>query len=114
MFILVIFYVHISFKIQRHYMNLKREVTRLKSISSSPIIQQFKEAIEGVTTIRVFGKYDEVFEEYLEKVNDYQRNLVTSTGATQWFNIRIAMLAMTVTLPIVCFSVKIQIFLRNF
>ena len=106
MFIVVIFYIYISFKIQRYYMNLNREITRLKSISASPIIQLFKEGLEGVATIRVFGKYKEIFENYINRVNDYQKNVVAAAGATNWFNVRIALLALMVILPIVTLSVS--------
>ena len=106
MFLLVALYIYMSFKIQRYYMNLRREVTRLKSISASPIIQQFKEALEGVATIRVYDKREEVFENYLQKVNNYQKNSLVDVGASGWFSVRVALLAMVVILPMVTISVR--------
>ena len=109
MFILVVLFVRISFQIQRYYMNLNREIVRLRSISSSPIIQEFKEGLEGVSTIRVFEKTQKIFANYFEKVDDYQKNAVASTGATNWFKVRIALLTLTVVLPIVTISVSSSI-----
>ena len=106
MFVVVILYVYISFKIQRYYMNFNREVIRLKSISASPIIQLFKEGLEGVATIRAFDKYDQIFKNYISKVDEYQKNVVASAGATNWFDVRIALLTLVVILPIVSFSVR--------
>ena len=95
-------------------MNLKREITRLRSISSSPIIQLFKEAVEGVATIRVYEKYQEIFENYLEKVNDFQKNRIANSGAAAWFNVRVSLLAMIVILPMVTLSVRISLNLNFF
>ena len=51
--IFILIYLWISIKVQRYYMNFLREVTRLKGVASSPVIQAFKESLEGVSTIRV-------------------------------------------------------------
>ena len=106
MFLLVILYIFLSFKLQRYYMNFNREIIRLKSISASPIIQLFEEAIDGVATIRAFGKYGQILKNYLRKVDDYQKNAIASAGASSWFEVRIAMLTLVVILPMVSFSVR--------
>ena len=106
MFIFVVLFVRISFQIQRYYMNLNREIVRLRSISSSPIIQEFKEGLDGVSTIRVFSKKEKAFGDYFAKVNEYQKNTVAAAGATNWFKVRIALLTLTVVLPIVTISVS--------
>ena len=88
-------------------MNLMRELTRLKSISSSPIIQKFKEGLEGVETIRVFGKYKHLFSHYIDRVDDFQKNSVALAGANNWFNVRVSLLALMVILPTIAISVTI-------
>ena len=88
-------------------MNLMRELTRLKSISSSPIIQKFKEGLEGVQTIRVFDKYDHLFWHYINRVDDFQKNSVALAGANNWFNVRVSLLALMVILPTIAISVRI-------
>ena len=88
-------------------MNLLRELTRLKSISSTPIIQKFKEGLEGVSTIRIFNKYDSLFDQYLSKVDDFQKNAVTVVGANNWFNVRVSLLALMVIIPTIWISVSL-------
>ena len=105
-FIIIFFYLYVSFRVQRYYMNLLRELTRLKSISSTPIIQKFKEGLEGVSTIRFFNKYDNLFEDYLKKVDDFQKNSVTLIGANNWFNVRVSILALMVIIPTIYISVS--------
>ena len=105
-FFIIFLYVYISFRVQRYYMNLLRELTRLKSISSTPIIQKFKEGLEGVSTIRFYNKYNYVFNTYIGKVDDFQKNAVTVSGASNWFNVRVSLLALMVTIPTICISVN--------
>ena len=86
-------------------MNLNREITRLKSICASSIVQEFKEGIEGASTIKVYKKYDQIFDKYILSVNEYQKNNVCSAGASNWFNVRVAILALLVIIPTVFISV---------
>ena len=99
-------------------MNLLRELTRLKSISSTPIIQKFKEGLEGVSTIRFFNKYETLFDQYLSKVDDFQKNSVSYVGASNWFNVRVSILALMVIIPTIWISVSknsvFSIFLKFF
>lgn len=68
--VFVLIYMWISFKVQRYYMNFLREVTRLKGVASSPVIQNFKEGIEGVSTIRIHKNEQRLFANYLIAINE--------------------------------------------
>ena len=87
-------------------MKLVRELTRLNSISSTPIIHKFKENLEGVSSIRFFEKNDVQFDQYTQKVDDYQKNLIALKGALGWFNIRICLLSLLVIIPTVLIAVS--------
>ena len=52
---IVLIYIYAGYRLQRYTMHLLREVTRLKAITSSPIIQNFSEAVVGSKSIRAFG-----------------------------------------------------------
>ena len=87
-------------------MNLQRELTRLSSISSTPIIQKFKEGLDGVSTIRIYDKFQYIFDEYLELVNRYQENQVSLVGANNWFQVRVSVLSLIVIIPCIYISVR--------
>ena len=107
---IVIFYIFVSFKIQRYYMNLTRELTRLNAISSSPILQKLKENLEGVSSIRFYEKKKTQFGQYNQKVDDYQKNLIALKGALGWFNVRVCLLSLIVIIPTIIISVSSKIF----
>ena len=69
--IFVAFYFWTSLKIQRMYMNLYREVTRLKSICASPMIQAFSEGLTGATTIRVYNQQEHCAIQYLKTLDEF-------------------------------------------
>ena len=105
MIFVMFFYMYLSFKIQRYYMKLVRELTRLNAISSSPIIQNFKENLEGVSSIRFHEKRAIQFNRYNNKVDEYQKNLIALKGALAWFNIRVGLLSLLVIIPTIIISV---------
>ena len=49
------FAMYLALKIQSFYLSSSRELMRLESISRSPIIQNFTETVNGLSTIRAFG-----------------------------------------------------------
>ena len=87
-------------------MQVSRELTRLESISTSPVIQKFKEGLDGVLTIRFFKKRDYQFSGYFQKVDQFQRNSISVRGAKNWFIIRVSLLTLMVIIPTVCIAVS--------
>ena len=87
-------------------MKTLREVTRLKAISSSPIIQAFKEEVEGVSTIRYFGAQKKLFEEYLRKEDNFQQNEILWWAVQEWFSITVSMLTLFVIIPCIITAVS--------
>jgi len=73
----------------KFYIKTFREVNRLGSISKSPLMNHLGETINGVTTIRSFGKD----KDFIQK-NYKTLNVVTNVGfwresLRSWFAIRI-------------------------
>lgn len=104
MFILL--YLWISIKVQRYYMNFLREVTRLKGVASSPVIQAFKESLEGVSTIRVHQNEEQLFSTYQNYVNELQKNNICVYAAQNWFILRISLMSMMVIIPCIIIAVS--------
>lgn len=87
-------------------MNFLREVTRLKGVASSPVIQAFKESLEGVSTIRVHQNEDQLFLNYQNHVNELQKNNISIYAAQNWFILRISLMSMMVIIPCIIISVR--------
>ena len=103
--LVIILYVYLSFRLQRYYMKVSRELTRIESISTSPVIQKFKEGLIGVSTIRFFKQTDYQFKGFFESVDKLQRNTVPVMGAKNWFVIRVSLLTLMVIIPTVYIAV---------
>ena len=87
-------------------MNLLREMVRLRSISSSPIIQIFKESLDGVSTLRSFEQYPSFFRSYLDAINIYQQNNIGQVASRCWFKFRVSMLSLLVVIPCITIAVS--------
>ena len=100
-------YAYMSFRVQKRYQMLKRDITRLRAITSSPLIQCFSEGVQGNTTIRAFARSEYWLQEYLRAMDDAQKNNIVSDAASRWFNIRLALLSNLVIVPCLFMSVYV-------
>lgn len=92
-------YVYFSYKVQRRYLMLQRDITRLRSITSSPMIQCFSEGVQGNSTIRAFGKQDFSVNEYTHSLNEFQKNCIIDSAIYRWFTVRLTLLSNLVIVP---------------
>jgi ABC-type multidrug transport system fused ATPase/permease subunit len=98
-------YFYASFKIQRFYMKSLREFTRLKAISTSPMIQAFSEGLQGGCTLRVFGKEAHALAQYIRALDQFQRNNITLEALYRWFGIRLTLLSTLILVPSILLNV---------
>ena len=87
--IIVPFSLGISFKLQQIYMDSARELTRLESISRSPIIQHYSESITGCSTIRAFGHQKRFFAKLLEQIDTNIKCYLSLEGANCWISLNL-------------------------
>ena len=92
-------YVYLSYKVQRRYLTLQRDITRLRSITSSPMIQCFSEGVQGNSTIRAFGKQEFSIAEYTKALNEFQKNCLIDDASSRWFTVRLTLLSNLVIVP---------------
>lgn len=107
MIIFIVFYMYVSFKIQRFYIHSLREFTRLKSISTSPMIQAFSEGMQGGSTIRVFGKQAHTLDLYVRTLDDFQKNNIMLEAISRWFSIRLTLLSVFILAPSIALNVLV-------
>lgn len=105
MILFITFYFYVSFKIQRYYMKSLREFTRLKSISTSPMIQAFAEGMQGGCTIRVFSKQEHALGLYVRTLDEFQKNNITLEALSRWFGIRLTLLSVFILVPSIALNI---------
>ena len=105
MIFFIVAYFYISIKIQRHYMHLYREATRLKSISASPMIQCFSESMQGLSTIRAYRKEELYVNKYLDAVDEFQKNCIVTDALMRWFVLRLVLFSTMLLLPSIVLNI---------
>lgn len=107
MIIFIVMYFYISFKSQRFYMNSLREITRLRAISSSPMIQAFSEGMQGGCTIRVYNQQQHSLDLYSKAVDEFQKNQIVSDALSRWFSLRMTLLSVLIIVPSILLNVLV-------
>jgi len=100
-FPLAILFFFASYKIQRSFMSLNREVTRLESISKSPIVSFFSESLSGLTSIRTYQEQEKFVSKFHNLQSENIKNLILSAGLLNWFNLRVTFCTILVIAPAV-------------
>ncbi|KAL6846161.1 hypothetical protein ACP4OV_023609 [Aristida adscensionis] len=75
-----------------YYIPTSRELTRLESITSAPVIHHFSETVHGVMTIRCFRKEDSFFQENLDRLNSCLRMNFHNNAVNQWLGFRLELI----------------------
>ena len=95
----IMVFVVASIKVQLYYMNTAREITRLRSISTSPAIQAFSEGMQGGAFIRAFDRQAYSIDLYSKSLEVFQINCLIKDALFRWFAVRLALLSALVLLP---------------
>jgi ATP-binding cassette, subfamily C (CFTR/MRP), member 2 len=69
----------------------------MQSTTSSPVITHFSETLSGTSTIRTYNKEEFYIDQNVEKVNLNIKASFWLAGINQWFNIRLTLVSMIVT-----------------
>ena len=99
MIVFIFAHVYITINLQQKYMQANREIVRLKSISSSPVIQLISEAASGASTLRIFQRGDWSLSKYFKALDEFQQNCVVGEGLTGWFMIRVYITSGLILVP---------------
>uniref|UniRef100_A0A673J0G8 Multidrug resistance-associated protein 7-like n=1 Tax=Sinocyclocheilus rhinocerous TaxID=307959 RepID=A0A673J0G8_9TELE len=84
------------FQTQCFYRHSSRELKRLCSLTLSPVYSHFSETLSGLSTVRASGHTTRFEEENERRLEQNQRCLFNSNAATQWLDIRLQMIGVTV------------------
>ena len=92
----------------RKYLHSLKEVTRVESVTKSPILNFVTETLDGISYVRCFRKHNEFVEYNFMLIN---RNISANmwlTGLNNWLSIRLNFL----TIVIMSVSVLAAIYFR--
>ena len=79
--------IYISVKIQQIYLDSGRDLTRLESVTRSPIVEHFSETITGTSTIRAFSHNKRFFSKMKKQLNLNMRQYITLESANCWLSV---------------------------
>ncbi|XP_047308451.1 ABC transporter C family member 14-like [Impatiens glandulifera] len=82
----------LNFWYRGYYLATSRELTRLDSITKSPVIVHFSESIAGVMTIRCFGKQLMFYQENVDRANANLRMDFHNNGSNEWLGFRLELI----------------------
>jgi ABC-type multidrug transport system fused ATPase/permease subunit len=107
---LVFVYIYIGIQLQQSTQQLRREVTRLQSITGSPISQAFTELIYGGKTVRAFGVEEYILEDYQNIIDQNLKNVMINNAAKQQFQQQLQFLSFLIIVPAILLAVIINIY----
>lgn len=88
-------------------MKLYGEISRLKGITSSPLVSCFSETLNGCSVLRVHDQFERNFVTYHKLQDEWFKNCLIVSATLGWFNIRISILSLSIVVPAICMAVKI-------
>jgi ABC-type multidrug transport system fused ATPase/permease subunit len=91
--ILVLFYL-----IQKHFRMTSRELKRLDGVSRSPIYNHLAETLNGLSTIRAFGKQNIFLKIHHHLSNDNKRCFFAFNICNRWLSLRLDVISSFVVL----------------
>ncbi|XP_037038028.1 ATP-binding cassette sub-family C member Sur isoform X2 [Bradysia coprophila] len=77
----------VYYMVQRFYRSSSRELQRIESITSSPIISHFSETIEGVATIRAYSQESRFMEILFKHIEANNITFITLNCSNRWLGI---------------------------
>ena len=86
----------ILFLMLKFYMKTYRDLSRLESVTHSPIVSHLGETISGATTIRTFNKQKEFIERNYKILNENTNVVFYKNAIRRWFAIRLEIVLVTI------------------
>ena len=105
LFLIVPLVVFPSRYISKIYINSARELTRLESISRSPILSHFQESLEGVKHIRVFNQSENFIKKNQEIIDMNCRINYSLTGCRLWMRLHSELVSALLMIALFCMAV---------
>ncbi|CAM9972835.1 unnamed protein product, partial [Ectocarpus sp. 12 AP-2014] len=90
------------------YLKTSREAKRLEAVTRSPVYSQLSETLDGLVTIRAFGKQHRFLSQFTERVNLNTRAYFAWVYTARWLGFRMDMVVIIVLTASCFFSVAVN------
>ncbi|KAG5362582.1 Metal resistance protein [Yarrowia sp. B02] len=84
--------------VQGYYLATSREVRRISAAAMSPVISHFQETLNGLTTVRAFGKPRYFATKSTARINARTKARFLSASLQQWLSLRLTTIGVSIFL----------------
>ena len=103
--ILVPFIIILGLYTMRYYLNCSREISRLESISRSPMLNSVNETVSGALTIRAFKLSNYFTDDFRGKADNFLKTRIFLVGIMNWYTLMLDFLSYTFIVFLLLFSI---------
>ena len=103
--ILVPFIIILGLFTMRYYLNCSREISRLESISRSPMLNSVNETVYGALTIRAFQLSNYFTDDFRGKADNFLKTRIFLVGIMNWYTLMLDFLSYTFIVFLLLFSI---------
>ena len=102
---LVPFIVILGLLTMRYYLNCSREISRLESISRSPLLNSVNETVFGALTIRAFKLNNYFIDDFRKKAYNFLKTRIFLVGIMNWYTLMLDFLSYMFIIFLILFSI---------
>ena len=102
---LVPFIVILGLLTMRYYLNCSREISRLESISRSPLLNSVNETVFGALTIRAFKLNNYFIDDFRKKADNFLKTRIFLVGIMNWYTLTLDFLSYMFIIFLILFSI---------
>ena len=103
--ILVPFIIILGLLTMNYYLNCSREISRLESISRSPMLNSVNETVYGALTIRAFKLSNYFTDDFRAKADNFLKTRIFLVGIMNWYTLMLDFLSYTFIVFLLLFSI---------
>ena len=103
--ILVPFIIILGLLTMRYYLNCSREISRLESISRSPMLNSVNETVSGALTIRAYKLSKFFIDDFRYKADNFLKTRIFLVGIMNWYTLMLDFLSYMFIVFLVLFSI---------
>ena len=103
--ILVPFIIVLGLYTMKYYLNCSREISRLESISRSPMLNSVNETVFGALTIRAYKLSQYFIDDFRRKADNFLKTRIFLVGIMNWYTLMLDFLSYSFIIFLIIFSI---------